>query len=442
MLKETEKYIEENSLFTKKDKILIALSGGADSMVLTDILIKSGYKCAVAHCNFKLRKDDSDKDENFVKNFAETNDIQAFTTSFNTKEFAENNKYSIEEAARILRYEWFEKIRINNDFDFIATAHHSDDNIETFFINLTAGTGIRGLSGIKNKNNKIVRPLLFAKRQDIDEYCLSNKMDYCIDKTNFETKYIRNKFRHNVLPAFQEINPAFSDIMIKNISIISDIEKIYFDTVEKAKRICQKHDNNLIYINIEKLNNLVSPKTFLYEFLRPYNFNSSQNNDIFKSISNESGKQFFSKTHKLIKDRNELIIKKKNTFKSCVISINKGVKQVASPLPLKFEIISEKAKFKLQKERTVACLDADKISFPLTIRNWKTGDYFYPLGMKGKKKRLSDFFADNKFNLFEKENIYLLLSGDDIIWIIGKRLDDRYKITKETTEILKITMKI
>ncbi len=439
MLKKTQKYIVDNKLFTKENTILVALSGGADSMVLLDILLKNGYKCSAAHCNFKLRGDDADKDEEFVKKNAEINLVQTFTTSFNTRKYAENNKYSIEEAARILRYTWFEKIRTENNFDFIATAHHSDDNIETFFINLTAGTGIRGLSGIKNKNNKIVRPLLFAKRKDIEEYSLANEIDYCIDKTNFETKYIRNRFRHKVLPVFNEINPAFSEIMIKNISIISDIEKIYFNAIKRAKKNCIKQDNKLTYIHLTELLKLISPKTHLYEFLRPFGFNSSQNDDIFKSVFTESGKQFFSKTHKLIKDRNELIIKPNTSTNSCIISIDKGTKEITHPLPLNFEIVQYHDNFEFEKENTTAYFDIDRLSFPLTVRNWKTGDYFYPFGMKGKKKTLSDYFIDNKYNLFEKGNTYLLLSGNDIIWIIGKRSDERYKITKETKEILKIT---
>lgn len=433
-----EKYISDNMLFRKQDKILATVSGGADSVVMLHLIFKAGYYCGIAHCNFKLRGKDSDNDEIFTQQLAEKLKIPFFVKEFDTKKFARKNKYSIEEAARILRYKWFEKIRAENNFTYIATAHHSDDNTETFFINLTAGTGIRGIRGIKNKTGKIVRPLLFAHKQDIEKYCINNNIDYKTDKTNFENKFIRNKFRNKILPMFKEINPAFDKIMKKNIKIFGEIEKIYNKSVDNSYNKCVITKNNQTLININKLKSEVAQETFLFEFLKKYGFNSGQNNDIFNSLDKETGKQFFSKKYRLLKDRKYLIIIENKISQFTEKQINKNDKKIINPLPLQIETFAEN-NFAISKNQNIACIDADKITFPLTVRNWKKGDYFYPLGMKG-RKLLSDFFTDNKLNIYEKENIYILCSENKIVWIIGKRLDDRFKISKNTKNILKLTI--
>lgn len=435
MINKIKKYILKNKLFTHKDRILITVSGGADSVFLLYVLHNLGYKTGIAHCNFKLRKEESDKDEIFVKKIAEKLKIQFHKTSFNTPEFAKKNKYSIEEAARILRYEWFEKIRKLHKYQFIATGHHAGDNIETFFIKLTNGTGIKGLSGIKPKNNKIVRPLLSVTRQEIEEYCKQNNISFRTDASNFDTKFTRNKFRHNILPLFSEINGAFEKNMIKNLEIINDIQKIYNLAIENAKEKClENKNNNTTEISINCLENQIAPKTFLFEFLRDFGFNSSQTNSIYLTLNNTEEKHFFSEKFELIKDKKKLIIIHKKNKKTKVIEIKNDIAKINNNLLITFEKILYDENFTIEKNQNIAYFDADKLKFPLKIRTRKQGDFFHPFGMKG-KKLLSDYFTDLKLNSYEKDNTFLLISGNDIIWVIGKRTDDRYKITKNTKHI-------
>jgi len=436
--KKVETNIISEKLFSKNDNILVAISGGCDSVALTHILKKLNFNISLAHCNFKLRGKDSDKDELFVKNLAEKLKLPLFIKNFDTTKFAKNNNYSIEEAARILRYDWFEEIRTKQSLDYIAVAHHLDDKIETFFINIIAGTGIRGIRSIKAKNNKVVRPLLFAKRNDIESWCLTNKINYRTDNSNFETKFIRNKIRHNILPVFNEINPSFSDTMFKNFKTFSDFELIYNQYVSNAEKKILKKRNNFIYLNIEQLLNEVAPITALFELLSPYGFNSTQITDIVDNLDTmQSGKEFTSSDYRLIKDRTSLIIKKKSSLKHKEYLINENQKNIKSPLPLQIDIQEYTETFKLLKSNNIAYFDAGKIKFPLIIRKKIEGDYFYPFGMKG-KKLLSDFFTDIKLNRFEKEDTFLLLSGKDIIWIIGYRTDEKYKITDKTKQVLVI----
>ncbi|MCF6365341.1 MAG: tRNA lysidine(34) synthetase TilS [Bacteroidales bacterium] len=436
MEKQVAKYINSQNLFSRKDKILIALSGGCDSVALTHLLEKLNYKITLAHCNFNLRAHESDTDELFVKKLAEKLKIQLFTKSFETKEFADSNNFSIEEAARILRYNWFEEIRLKESLDYIATAHHLDDKIETFFINLIAGTGIKGIRSIKEKNNKIVRPLLFAKKNEIELWCKKNSIEYRTDKSNYDTKFIRNKLRHKVIPIIKEINPSFSDTMLKNFDIFSEFEKIYNNYVHNAANKIISYRNNLIFLNIEQLKREDAPISSLFEILTAYGFNSAQTINIFKHIDTmQSGKIFISESYRLIKDRAHLIIKKNTKNNNTEYQINSVKKHISSPLPLKIDIQPNTPQFNILKEKNIAYFDADKVKFPLILRNKKKGDYFYPFGMKGKKP-LSDYFTDIKLNIFEKEECYLLVSGKDILWIIGYRTDDRYKITEKTKRVL------
>jgi len=432
------KYIEDNRLFSQETEILTAVSGGADSIALLDLLIRGNFRCSIAHCNFNLRGEESDADEIFVMETAAKYNIKFWGTSFDTAEFARSGKYSIEEAARILRYEWFEKIRNENRCHFIATAHHADDNAETFLINLIKGTGIRGISGIKNVNNKIVRPLLFAHRDDIENYCSQNNLHYRTDKTNFETKYVRNKIRHKIVPLFEEINPNFKQTMRANLLRFSELEKIYFDAVAIAEKKCVSQDKLFTKININELKKTQAPHSYLFEFLRTFNFNSSICDDIFDNLETNSGKLFTSSTHEAIKDRTEIIVRKtvpKQITKLLIQSIDN---KVDTSCNLHFEIFDKPMNFQISSDTEIALLDADKIRFPIVIRNYEEGDYFYPLGMN-RKKLLSDFFIDLKMNLFEKEEILIVATEMDIIWVTNKRIDNRFKITPETKLILKIS---
>ncbi len=424
-------------LIPQNAKILVALSGGADSVALLHLFYNSGYDIAAAHCNFQLRDNESIKDAELARQTAGELNIPYFEIKFDTRKFADEHKYSIEEAARILRYDWFETVRNKHNYDFIATAHHADDHIETFFIKLTAGTGMRGLTGIKAVNGKILRPLLFASKQDILDYCKKNQIAYRTDKSNFDTDFTRNNFRHNILPMFKEINPSFSKTMLRNLDILSDIEKIYLDSIKNHRQKCISENGNFIKINIKNLLQTPAPKTFLYEFLRPYKFNSAVISDMFKNLNGQSGKLFYAENHRALIDRNTLIISNLKKEKHQNIKLNEDDRELKMPVNLSIKYYENNANFKLKKSTNIAYFDADKLQFPLIIRSYEAGDSFQPFGMKGKQK-LSDFFTNQKYNLFEKEDALVLCSGKDIIWIIGKRTDERYKITKHTKRICEI----
>ncbi|MCF6184536.1 MAG: tRNA lysidine(34) synthetase TilS [Bacteroidales bacterium] len=436
---QVEKYIIQNLLFEKNDKILVALSGGADSTALLHILKNLNFTVAAAHVNFKLREKDSDEDELFTEKLCSKLNIQLFKISFNTKKIAEKNKLSIEETARTLRYNWFEEIRTQHNYKYIATGHHLDDRIETFFINLTKGTGIKGLRSILAKNNHIVRPLLFASKDNIENYCSENKIQYRTDKSNFDTNFLRNKFRHKILPVFSEINPKFTESMLKNFRIYSEFEDIYKQYIGNEIRNITEFNEKLLYIDIKRLLIAVAPVSLLYEIIHPYGFKSSQNEHIFNNINNlQSGKIFYSQTHRLLKDRNFLIIDKiQHNKKDEIFLIDKNTETVNNPINISFKLLTKfPGTFKTDKFTVYA--DVDKLNYPLKIRKFKQGDYFCPFGMK-RKKLLSDFFTDEKINLFKKEKIWLLTTfNDEIVWIFGYRADNRFRITSNTENILQI----
>jgi len=433
-------FINSKNLFKKKDKILVTISGGLDSVVLTYLLHSLNFNITLAHCNFNLRAKESDKDEAFVKKLADKLNIKLYIKQFDTKQFAEENSYSIEEAARILRYNWFEKIRNENSLDYIATAHHLDDKIETFFINITAGTGIRGIRSIQTKNEKIVRPILFAKRKDIELWASKNNIKHRTDQSNFNTKYTRNKFRHNILPHFKELNPAFEETMSKNFEIFSNIEKIYNNYIASASIKVVSQKDGLIYINLKALLKEITPETLLFEIIKYFGFNYSQTLDILRFKDKmQTGKSFISKKYKLIKDRNNLIISKITNLTKDIFYIEENQTEINTPISLKITKSVIDKNFKIKKDKNIAYFDANKIKFPLKLRTKKNGDIFHPFGMKG-KKLISDYFTDIKLNTFEKENAILLLSEENIIWISGHRTDDRYKITNKTKNVLIIQM--
>lgn len=432
-----KKYISENKLFKKKDKLLLALSGGCDSVALFYLLKKFDYNFSAAHCNFKLRDKDSDEDEKFTAELCKKYNIQLFITSFDTIKYAHKNKLSTEEAARKLRYAWFEKIRKNYNFSYIITAHHLNDKIETFFINLIKGTGIRGLRSIKPVNGKIIRPLLFAQKTEIEEFCKKNNITYRTDKSNFDTNFLRNKFRHQIIPFFKEINPKFNKNMNKNFQILSELEKIYQGYIRENIKKVVKQQNMMHYISLNKLLQSDAPISLLYEIIRSYGFNSTQNELIFNSLNNiQTGKIFYSETHRILKTEKFLIIDKKEICRYKNTAINESFKNNENS-ELSFKILTNIPE-SLKTDSDTILVDYDKLKFPLYIRNYNSGDYIYPFGMKG-KKLLSDFFTDKKINLFERERIKILTTADNmIIWIIGYRFDKRFKITKKTSKILQI----
>ena len=439
MIKRFIKYISDNHLFNQTDTILVGVSGGVDSVVLLDLLDKAGFSVAIAHCNFRLRGFESDGDEKLVADLARIYDVPLFKTAFDTADYAQENKISIEMAARELRYQWFEMIRTTHHFDCIAVAHHRDDQLETFFLNLARGTGLTGLTGMHSTNGKIVRPLLFASREEIEKYRHENFLDFREDSSNQSTDYQRNKIRHNLLPVMDKLNPSFREGLIKTMGYLEDVSKIYDRSIRQTwERVAFRTGNDYL-ISIAELKMLDPLPTYLFEFLKPYGFNSLVVGDIVASLDGISGKQFISPTHRLVRDRESLILTPLMPTNSKHFYLEEGMKELVFPVHLKITECQRKDKFKIPEAQSVACIDQDRVQFPLMIRKWQTGDYFKPLGMSGLKK-ISDFFIDSKLSLPEKENVWILANGEQVVWIIGRRLDDRYKITPTTQNILKLEL--
>ena len=437
MIQRFIKYIKDNHLFNQADTILVGVSGGIDSVVLLDLLDKAGFPVAMAHCNFRLRGAESDGDERLVSELARKYDAPLFKTSFDTADYAQENKISIEMAARDLRYQWFETIRSSHHFDCIAVAHHRDDQLETFFLNLARGTGLTGLTGMKPVNGKIVRPLLFASRDEIEKYRHENFLDFREDSSNQSLDYQRNKIRHTLLPVMETLNPSFREGLIKTMGYLEDVSKICDHAIQQNwERVVVRKGNDYL-ISIAELKLLDPLPTYLFEFLKSFGFNSQVVADIVASLDGISGKQFVSQTHRLVRDRELLILAPLQTENRKQFYLEEGMKELSFPVHLKISVSEKKDKFKITDSRFVACIDRDHIQFPLLIRRWKKGDYFKPLGMNGFKK-ISDFFIDSKLSLPEKENVWILANGEQVVWIIGHRLDDRYKITPGTQNIIKL----
>ncbi|HEY0031245.1 MAG TPA: tRNA lysidine(34) synthetase TilS [Bacteroidia bacterium] len=431
-------YITEEKLFGPADKVLLTVSGGIDSVVMCALFHKAGLSFGIAHCNFQLRGEESEADELLTEELAEKYGVQFHSISFDTSAVAKKNKLSIQAAARQLRYQWFEEIREQYKYKAIATAHHQDDSVETFFINLVRGTGISGLHGILPKQGKIIRPMLFTTKKAIEAYAKKNKIKYREDSSNASDKYARNKIRHHLIPVLKELNPNLEQTIQEDIQRLHETEIIYKKEIDRERSQLLKETKGGITISIEKLKKLNPLSAYLYEFLKTYHFNGSHVKDVIHSLNGISGKQFFSETHRLIKDRRELIIEPINRKeeakegKKVLISENSKAIIVDGKKIIFHSVKAEKHQVK--KSNTCANLDFDLLTFPLEIRKWKTGDAFYPLGMRGKKK-LSDFFIDRKFSLDRKENIWLLTSAGKIVWVIGERIDDRFKITDKTSKI-------
>ena len=419
-------------------RIILAVSGGIDSMVMTGLFTKLENKVLVAHCNFRLRGEESDRDESFVRDYCNERNLEFVSTRFDTASYAEENKISIQMAARELRYDWFEQLRSVHGYDFIATAHNRDDQVETFFVNLVRGTGIRGLSGIPQKTGSLIRPLLNYNRESIHDYALKEEIDWREDSSNASVYYKRNKIRHEILPLLRELNPGFDRVMEANIRNLTKAREIYSRHIDERKEFVLRRDRNNFIIDISSLQREEFSDSLLYEILTDFNFNPSTIQDIFNNLENTSGKKFYSDSHRLVKDREELIIESLRAPNSLKHYIEMGQEEFSGPVRLQFSY-HDPASFAIPTFSDIACLDAAKLVYPLILRKWMPGDYFQPLGMENTKK-LSDFFVDNKFSIPQKENTWLLCSGQDIVWVIGHRIDDRYKITRETREILRVEL--
>ncbi len=434
MLKAYENYINNHLPFIKGKRLLIAVSGGVDSVVLTHLCHKLRFDISLAHCNFNLRGKESDLDEMLVNELAEALNIESFVQHFDTKTYAEDHKLSIQMAARELRYNWFRELAAQLQFDYIVTAHHADDNLETFIINFLRGTGLNGLTGIPEYKDNIIRPLLSFSRTEILDYASSEKIEWREDLSNHSRKYLRNKLRHEVVPILKAINPELLSTFQQTLSNLNDTSDIVEEALSAfSKKAIVNTEEGKVEYDVLTFKSVNNTKAYMYETFKAYGF--TEWNDVVDLLDAQSGKQVRSATHRLVKHRTRLILSVLKSEEFQDITITEADEQIVIPSgTLSFETVEDGDK------NTSHSIYVDKrlLKYPLRIRTRQEGDVFYPYGMKGKKK-LSKYFKDEKYSLPDKEQALLLSNADDqILWIIGKRADNRYRVTKNTTEILKI----
>lgn len=435
MLKKFQRHLNTNFPQLKNKKLLLAVSGGIDSMVLMHLFQQLLYDISIAHCNFQLRGNESDGDEMLVKEICQEGYIPYFIASFDTEKYSRDNKLSIQLAARKLRYDWFHELLAENQLDYLVTAHHLDDNVETFLINFIRGTGLEGLSGIPSQNGNIIRPLLPFSRLEIENYALENKIQWREDSSNASDKYFRNKLRHDIVPILKELNTGFLDSFQNTLNYLQQAESLVNDASKLVYEKVVVEKENQLEIHLKPLLEYQNYKAYLFQWLKGYGFTSW--NDVYDLVQAQSGKQVFSETHVLLKDRTILLLYPKNKYDAQVVyKIEKEQSNLNFPLNLVF---SKAVNISLNGNHTIF-VDADKVQFPLELRKWQEGDYFYPVGMNGKKK-LSKYFKDEKYSLLDKENQWLLCSNDQIVWVIGKRADNRYIAHETTQQLLKIELK-
>ena len=435
MLKAFQKHINTTFPFLKAGKLIIAVSGGLDSVVLTHLCQKAQLNFALAHCNFNLRGAESDDDEAFVLQLAEDLNVEVFIESFETKTFARSHKLSIQMAARALRYEWFTDLCEQLNYDFVLTAHHADDSLETFFINIARGTGLDGLTGIPEKNNHVIRPLLTFSRASLLNYAKENALKWREDSSNASTKYLRNALRHEVIPPLKAIHKDWLQNFNKTQTHLQYSKAIVEDALAKVEEEVITVDGQMMKFDIGKIQELSHPKAYLYELLKDYGFTAWE--DIYRLLDAQSGKQVFSSSHRLLKDRTFLILTEASpSEENEVISVSEISKQIETPIGT---LCFSEANVDIEKRSNEIVVDKKLLNFPLIVRKWQNGDYFYPYGMQGKKK-LSKFFKDEKLSLVAKENIWVLCSNNDIVWIIDQRTDKRFKVTNSTKQRLKIKL--
>lgn len=415
-------YIEKEKLFTLKEKVLVALSGGADSVALLRLLLSLGYTCEAAHCNFHLRGQESDRDEEFVRELCRKLHIPLHVIHFDTTQHATSKRISIEMAARELRYQWFAELKREHEASVIAVAHHKDDSVETSLLNFIRGTGINGLRGIRPKNGDIARPLLCVSRKEIIEYLNHIQQEYVTDSTNLQDEYTRNKIRLNLLPLMEEINPSVKESIIATSNYLSEVAALYNKGIADGRQQVQTPEG----IQIELLLKEPAPKALLFEILHPLGFNSAQVEDVFSSLTGQPGRQFRNKEWRIIKDRELLLL------------IKEQEENLSPPFKLTTEEQEYTPDFIIPREMNKACFDADKLKGKLAIRKWQQGDAFVPFGMKG-RKRVSDYLTDRKKSLAEKEQQWVLCCGEEIAWLIGERTDNRFRIDETTRKVVVIS---
>lgn len=421
-------------------RVLLALSGGIDSVVLAEVLHQAGVRFGIAHCNFQLRGKESDGDEALAGFIAAKYNVPFFSTRFDTEQYVAERKVSIQVAARELRYKWLYEVMEANGFYYLATAHHLDDNIETVVYNFIKGTGIKGLRGMLPKSGRLIRPLLSATRDEIEAFQRTYDLAYREDSSNASDKYIRNKIRHNLIPLISEINPGFQAGFEDRLRVLSDLEDVYDRRFRSLARELFLQRDDGVYIPIARLRQLKARRSILFEYLRSYGFNAAQVDDMLGALDSDSGRQFLSGQARIIKDRRFFILTdlSKNNSPILIENTDQLVALGAFTLQLSTSRAQDAV---IQKDRMHAYLDLDRLAFPLLLRPWRQGDYFYPFGMKLKKKKVSKYFKDRKLALHQKEAVWILESGQRIVWIVGEQIDERFRVTDATSTVLHIHQK-
>ncbi len=436
-----QKYITEHSLVSKENRILLTVSGGVDSMVMMHLFVEAGYNIGVAHCNFCLRGAESDEDEVVVAGEAQRLGVPHYNRRFDTKGEMALTGESVQMAARRLRYQWFDELCIDEGYDTIAVAHHADDSIETFFINLLRGTGLKGLTGISVVNGKVIRPLIFASRHEIKEYAKSHSIPYREDSSNRSTKYLRNKIRLGIVPRLREIVPQFTGTMCSNIDRLTEAQRFINHAIEKIARDAVEHIGCEDIIHPDKIDSGFPLNFVIYELMsQNYGFKGDVVDSLYEALRNNStGKRFYSKDWVAYIDRGRIIISRIDECDECEVAVNLAKTKVycgGSVLYLEKMDIDRVESLRVPEH--IALLDLDTLQEPLTLRKWREGDRFVPLGMVDEKK-VSDFLIDAKVSMPEKRRQFVLTAGEDIVWLVGQRIDNRHKITSKTENILRIT---
>lgn len=441
-----KKYIDSLNLMPEGAKVVVALSGGADSVALVDILNRLDYACIGAHVNFHLRGDESDRDAAFSHQLCMDMGIPFYKTDLYAAEYAEREGVSVEMAARDLRYRWFEQLRREQGAVAVAVAHHRDDSVETVLLNLIRGTGIRGLTGIKPRNGNVIRPLLCCDREAVLEYLEQQGLTYVTDRSNLLNEYRRNKIRLEVLPLLESIQPSVRESISRTMDHLSETEIFYEKALDEAKhRLCPQWKAGKspmpLHLSIAALEKEVAPKSLLYEVLSEYGFGRMDVETIYKNRQGLSGRVFYSHTHRLVFDRDEIIISEMPVDDSREYFLEEAQASISEPITLRCERIAFKPDFEISPNRLVACLNAEKLLYPLVLRHPRKGDSFIPFGMHG-RKLISDFFTDKKMNALEKEDMWLLCSGKDIVWVVGERIDNRFRVDESTTTVCRLTVNL
>ena len=441
LIERFQEYVNRQNLFTRQDKILLTVSGGVDSMVLMSLCVNSGYNVGVAHCNFSLRGQESDEDEIMVQETARRYGIECYNKRFDTQGEMERTGESMEMAARRLRYEWFYELCDKHNYTVIAIAHHIDDSIETFFINMLRGTGLRGLTGISNRVGRVVRPLMFATRKEILDYALHKHITFREDSSNRSTKYLRNKIRLGLIPRLKEINPRFAFMMNQNVARLTATQQFIDSAIDNIFERAARIEGDICTIEMDKIIDVRTRSFVIYEILSSrFGFKGDVVDALCKALDNDStGRRFYSRSHVAYIDRGNIVVARIEDKDPCEIMVNKGQQRAyCGNSVLYFEVCDVDSLPTYNVADNIALLDAEKITYPLMLRRWCDGDSFTPYGMNGSKK-VSDYLIDRKVSMAEKSRQFVLLSGDEIAWLVGRRIAHPFRITDKTEWVLRIT---